>query len=380
MKSLLIPALLAAPALAQQVLVVDIAGGTPYQQIQPAIAAANPGDIIEVRPGVYDPFSSTKALRVQGAAGVVIAETATARAVQVSGIPFGSRFVLSRVQLRSDQTPCICEPLMSFAQCGGLIVLEEVGPEPSTTLPPRMQVNAVAGLLASSCTFGPLDISDSEAQLTDTYIGSASRDAGSNVRLSNARFEMIDGFLDIRLRVPLSYGIDLTNSRATLRYVNGLRVRNVFAFSGSFDFFADAQSVVEYHSQTTFDPPFGPQVPPWSPGTVAVDDDHPSLRVTTAGLGGTVTLDMRYSPIGGLLLPFLSDPSGPLPEPLSGANLYLGGAFFLSLGGFSMAGGLVTTGFPVPNEPALSGLPLVVQAVSATPALGLTNAHAFSIR
>jgi len=54
-----------AHATAQNVLVVDSAGASPYQQIQSAIIAAAPGDRIDVLPGTYTPFTADKELTIR---------------------------------------------------------------------------------------------------------------------------------------------------------------------------------------------------------------------------------------------------------------------------------------------------------------------------
>ncbi|MEM7205289.1 MAG: hypothetical protein AAF628_33850 [Planctomycetota bacterium] len=99
---------------AQRVRVVRISGGTPYQQIQPAIDAA---DVVQVDPGVYQPFSCNKPLRIEGGPAVVIAETPMREAIRILGIPAGTTCSVSELALRSPFSPCICEPVINVDQC-----------------------------------------------------------------------------------------------------------------------------------------------------------------------------------------------------------------------------------------------------------------------
>jgi hypothetical protein len=59
---LFLPGLLSA----QQTILVDAAGGGDFTDIQPAVFAADPGDIIRVRHGVYGPVTVSRSLRILG--------------------------------------------------------------------------------------------------------------------------------------------------------------------------------------------------------------------------------------------------------------------------------------------------------------------------
>lgn len=365
---------------AQQVLVVDVAGGTPFQQIQAAVNAANPGDVVEVRPGVYLPFACSKALRIEGEAGVIIQETATQSAFAVSGIPAGATCTVSQFELRSIVTPCTCEPRMSVSQCDGAVILDHIRPDYATSLEPQLDAVDVAGILVGDSIIGPVEVTRGSAYLTNTQVQSASFDAGSVIRLVDASLVMTDGLLRIRLAAGFGYGIELVNSTARLQVVNGLNVTNVFPFSGSWEFYGDAQSSVDYHPLTTFT--LGtPSTPPWNSATVAMTDDLPGLAVTTAPLGGTVTVDMRYTLSPAFMFPFLSTPNGPFTLPFISGDLFTSGAFSVLIGGFDMAPGFVSTSFGIPNVAALDGQPFVVQGLCFSGGVfNATNPHGFTIR
>jgi hypothetical protein len=76
MKALVLSAslVLAAVGSAQQTLVVAASGGGSYTEIQPAIAAAAPGDIVLVRAGVYMAFTLDKGVRVIGEPGARVSD------------------------------------------------------------------------------------------------------------------------------------------------------------------------------------------------------------------------------------------------------------------------------------------------------------------
>lgn len=63
-------ALVATSAFAQRTLVVDASGGGQFTEIQQAVLAANPGDTILVRPGLYNGFEVGKGVGIVGGPGV----------------------------------------------------------------------------------------------------------------------------------------------------------------------------------------------------------------------------------------------------------------------------------------------------------------------
>ena len=75
------------------VLVVDAAGGGAFTQIQPAVDAALPGDLVLVRAGDYEGFT------IAGKSVNVVGDGTTAQHVQVKGV------VLVR-DTRWPRSPC----------------------------------------------------------------------------------------------------------------------------------------------------------------------------------------------------------------------------------------------------------------------------------
>ena len=115
---LAIAILLATHVTAQKrTLVVDPANG-PYYQIQAAIDAANPGDVVSIRPGTYRAITITKPIAIIGSTGVLIRDFQPA--VTERALPSGSALSLQDVRLESA-----FEPFLAKA-CAGSLVLEDV--------------------------------------------------------------------------------------------------------------------------------------------------------------------------------------------------------------------------------------------------------------
>jgi len=93
-------ALALAPS-AQSLYVVDRSGAGDFLQIQEAVDAASPGDVIVVNPGVYDPITVSKGVTILAPTfgPIVMHPFATGPSmpppVRVVGLPAGESFVLS---------------------------------------------------------------------------------------------------------------------------------------------------------------------------------------------------------------------------------------------------------------------------------------------
>ena len=87
-----------APATPADVLVVDAAGGTPYTDIQAAVDAAHPGDLVLVRQGIYPGFDVLgHDLAVAAFAGAQVHVQGT---VSVAATPAGSTVRLTGLVIR----------------------------------------------------------------------------------------------------------------------------------------------------------------------------------------------------------------------------------------------------------------------------------------
>lgn len=100
--------------------IVDTAGqpGTHFTSLPAAVAAAQSGDTIVVRPGVYQAFVSVgKALNVRGAGGglTLVLPSPSAPALRVELVPAGSEFVLQGLLVRSHNTSSSAAAILGCA-------------------------------------------------------------------------------------------------------------------------------------------------------------------------------------------------------------------------------------------------------------------------
>ncbi|MEM7203003.1 MAG: hypothetical protein AAF628_22275 [Planctomycetota bacterium] len=96
--------LLASPVLAQQTLIVDAAGGpgSQFTDIQPAVDAAQTGDLVQVRPGTYTRFTvAGKGIRVAGERGGAVT---VVDGVTVTTVPAGTATTLSGFEVVDGAT------------------------------------------------------------------------------------------------------------------------------------------------------------------------------------------------------------------------------------------------------------------------------------
>ena len=159
--------LLAAAAPAQTTWIVDAnqGPGTDFTDIQPAVDAAAAGDIISIRAGSYSEFSVSKALVIQGVAGVVVDRVGFATsALTVSGIGVGETLSIHRIAI---DPPLSLVPAVQISGNSGRVLLQ------------RVDVRDL-----------PVNISQSEAWLTDSQLNRVSpftRSDGRHHRHSTPR-------------------------------------------------------------------------------------------------------------------------------------------------------------------------------------------------
>src|SRR5688572_13526839 len=105
------------------VLVVGPPGsGAPFQDVQPAIDAAQPGDTVLVLAGSYGTASITKPLQLVGAGSglVTLSGPPTAPVLHVGSIPAGETVVVSGLDLQAGfGLGIVLQPLASIAGNGG---------------------------------------------------------------------------------------------------------------------------------------------------------------------------------------------------------------------------------------------------------------------
>ncbi|MBI5850656.1 MAG: hypothetical protein HZB39_06390 [Planctomycetes bacterium] len=124
--ALAVPAVLCAASLdAQTIRIVDSRGGTGYTDIQPAIAASAPGDIVIVRPGVYiySPITITRGIQVLADPGVFLTVFSGTfpTMIAIRNLPAGETVVVRGLQARGFRAPCA-----EIIACQGLVQLEDL--------------------------------------------------------------------------------------------------------------------------------------------------------------------------------------------------------------------------------------------------------------
>src|SRR5262245_52936976 len=109
---------------AQQTWVVDqaLGPGADFDQIQPAVDAAAPGDVILVRQGLYEPVHVQKGLTITAEAGVTVESSLILffggmPAVRVAQVPIGQTCVLDGLDLRGA---------VQFALPGWIIIVKSL--------------------------------------------------------------------------------------------------------------------------------------------------------------------------------------------------------------------------------------------------------------
>ncbi|MBK8976814.1 MAG: hypothetical protein IPM29_12925 [Planctomycetes bacterium] len=110
---------------AQTTWIVDAGGGGSFVDLPPAVAAAQPGDLILVRAGVYSPVTVSKGLRIVGDPGATLWSLSSPLVV-VDRLPAGETFVLQGIDATTSGGPGGVRVL----DCAGHVHLERVSMSP----------------------------------------------------------------------------------------------------------------------------------------------------------------------------------------------------------------------------------------------------------
>ncbi|MEM7305792.1 MAG: hypothetical protein AAF682_03945 [Planctomycetota bacterium] len=175
--------------------------GAQFDQIQSAVDAAQPGDVILVQPGSYAKVTVDKPLRILGdGSGPVVIGASLANGVVVEDIAAGQELVLSGVEVQA--TPAgLPEPASVLVRdCAGTVVLHDLLVDfPGSQVGVQVEDCARAVLLACRVldggavdvvpTTGAVTVRDSELWLADSEL----------VGLSPAFFSVAPGNHGLRL-------------------------------------------------------------------------------------------------------------------------------------------------------------------------------------
>lgn len=169
------------PALGAATLVVG--PGQAFTDIQAAVDAAQPGDVILVEPGTYGAFAVTKPLRILGAgSGVVRVVEPTGEGVHVEGIGAGDEVVISGMEVDTMPFVLFGDPFVLHAKdCDGTVVFHDllVQNEPQA---PGLGVEgcarvllldstlAGAGASGSTVTLGAVQCTDSTLWIANSVL------------------------------------------------------------------------------------------------------------------------------------------------------------------------------------------------------------------
>ncbi|MEM7199234.1 MAG: hypothetical protein AAF628_03150 [Planctomycetota bacterium] len=159
----------AAPVAQRTIHVVDaeLGPGATFADIQPAVDAAQDGDAIVVRPGMYSAFAVVgKALSILGEPGAdVVASGATA--VAVRQVPAGRDTALYGLSV-TGSFPTSSPDVMQVSDCAGRVLMEEVSMQ-DTAGATVLRVERSRQVMLEDCTFaGRVRLEDSQATIQDS--------------------------------------------------------------------------------------------------------------------------------------------------------------------------------------------------------------------
>jgi hypothetical protein len=117
--------LLTAPLAAGAILTVGPTG--QFAEIQDALDAAQPGDVLLVQPGIYHEIVIDQPVRVLGdGSGDVIIATFEKNGIIVTGIPGGEEAVLSGIEVRANPILAPVQASVVLANNAGTVVLHDL--------------------------------------------------------------------------------------------------------------------------------------------------------------------------------------------------------------------------------------------------------------
>jgi hypothetical protein len=367
----LFAALLASFAAAQNHIVVSAGGGGAYTDIASAIAAAQPGDSVIVRPGSYAGFTLSKAISILGQPGAQIAAPgAQLETITVSGVPAGTQSVVAGLELR----PGLLIGLR-VQDCPGRVLIDRVVDNIGGNA--TGQVKNCAQVFLSQCTFAGLSVNNSAVSAVDCSTSG---------------------------RTVLAFGIaGLTVQNATLWlsrcHVTGgngpVPAPAIEMSNSSLTVTDDGSGSIAAGTGGT-----APTAAISGTGTLAIDDDVPlvpsnggpqvaasiattmhnipSMFANSAAIGGQMTLDLFSEPQDTFVL-ILGALGDRLSLPIFKTEFWLHPAtLVVVLAGALDNSGRVNLQLQIMNNPLLIGFPLAWQAAAGPlPNLVFSNPAAF---
>lgn len=362
----------------RRVLVVDSQNrpGTHFTAIQPALDAADHGDIVVVRTGAYaQGFVTDKGVALLAEPG-----THVDRPVRIEGVPAGATFTLQNVRIGGFQH----EPKIQVGNCAGRVLLENVEALTSLVLFPNeyptlaveastqvvLSRSRLLGIPAVSATNSTLLATDSECHGSNGSVGHGEFVAGAGVRATGStvvlsRCSLRGGSMNgFRIEIPAHPALVSDGSSWTITGLAGQTIvagsqprAAVPAIGGT--------GTVTIHPALQLVPSGGG--PPADPRIALVETPVPSLSAIGGPPGATVTVDLSSTP-GDLVVAAVGFLGPPTVFPGLGA-LWLDPVRGFVVVGAGVQGptGRFEFGVPTPRAPELSGREFTWQAITAAP-------------
>lgn len=377
--------LAAAPTAQARTWIVDQnnGAGTHFTDIPPAVAAAANGDTLRIRPGVYSPFATGKALALLGEAGAIVRGAlppGRPAVVDISQLAAGRTFVIDRLRVE----PLFENVGISGGACAGRIHLEDVD-----VVAPTVSTTPIG-----ACSFHQCNL----VTLTDGTLNGAPalRVSASTVVATGVRIEGTDPCLASRCRI-VGTGIRADSAsvllaRSSVRGGNGsifttpvvLPEPAIRAQGSTLVVTGDATTAILAGSIAAHAPTAAIQA---DAGTVHLDTSivvlgsqgGPAVAGTAAVLRRRIpALLAAGTPPGGALGGELTASAGSPFQILAGLpgdpiTIPLGTVMFdpavvLPIAMSTIgASGRFPFAVQMPADPALADLPIVLQAITADP-------------
>lgn len=369
-------AVTAALASAQRTWIVDASGGqgTDFRDLPAAFARISAGDTLLIRKGNYSGFQTSKPARMLGGPQVQVSGT-----VMISNVPAKTAFVIKSVAFRGSGL--LLNGAVTIDTCAGRVVLDDVDVKDPSTFSPRIalamhrsnavalnNVRAVPGMYATASTITATNSRftgrDAQPSFLMPVPGTAGITiVGSTLVLGDCHAQGGNGLVRyMNGGAPVS-GVDSTNSSLVILGASWIG-------TGQTGNAADIPAVIGHSGDLLLDPgvtlvSFGA-----APGFAGFTNSYvrrlPSLTATGAAPGGTLRTDL-HSTQGQLTILFASLLADPVVVPGVGQLWLDPGSMFVLDVGIQDRSEHRSTNIPIPNNPALRGLPLVLQALSGFP-------------
>jgi len=361
--------LLLASTLAQSTWVVDAGGGAGvhFADLPTAVAAAASGDTILVRTGPFGegaaPFVTDKGLTIVGEGGHVPIHSTVGNPFVVSGLPAGSSFRMVGFAWGLGTG----ELNFTISNCAGKVHLERLSarePGPFAPVWPAFQIHASVDVtLREIVNFGApaVQIDGSRVLMVGCQLGRTAIGVGGGqaVRANYSTVDIVEPRFDTVTTQPAAIELFQCTTRLT-----GSAASYVIQHGG----FGPFQPVVLANGGSLrYDPTLPLSNPPagslFSGTTPPVSASLPATFVSDAQPGSTMVLSTA-APVGSVVFPAIGTPGFLTATPLGTLGIDLSQPYGFLSAAVVPAGGVATTGLPLPLA-LPRGVAFAVQAVVA---------------